>query len=187
VETAKERGPASFGNLLSSTQAPIARALRRRAARGSMQFAQFQPGQHFTTASYLVTEEAIIHFAKQFDRQPFHTDPVAARSSRWGGIIASGFHTCAITMRLITDAFLADSDSCGSPGIEYLKWPRPVRAGDEVHAIVSVLSVNPSRGGTLGVVRWEWRLLNQSQLPVLELVAVSLFGPFESTDHLIER
>jgi acyl dehydratase len=147
-----------------------------------MHFAEFEPGQQFTTASYVVSEEAIIAFATSFDPQPFHMDRAAAQSSRWSGLIASGFHTCAIAMRLIVDTILKNSDSCGSPGIEYVKWPRPLRAGDEVKAVVSVLSVNPSRGGTLGVVRWEWRLLNQSQQCVLELVAVSLFGPIAPAD-----
>jgi acyl dehydratase len=141
-----------------------------------VRFEEFKPGQQFTTNSYLVTEGAIIEFAKHFDPQPFHIDPAAAARSRWGGIIASGFHTCSIAMRLITDSLLKDSDSCGSPGIEYVKWPRPLRAGDEVYGLVSVLEVSRSRGGSLGVVRWKWLLFNQLQQAVLELVVVSLFG-----------
>jgi acyl dehydratase len=117
----------------------------------------------------------IIAFAKAYDPQSFHTDPERARSSRWQGIIASGWHTCAIAMRLVCDGPLRGSESIGSPGIARLAWPAPVRPGDELRLEAEVLEARPSRKGHLGVLRWRWRLLNQDDLTVLDLEATSLF------------
>ena len=117
----------------------------------------------------------IIAFAKAYDPQWFHTDPERARSSRWQGIIASGWYTCAIAMRLMCEGPLRDSESIGSPGIARLAWPAPVRPGDELRLEAEVLEARPSRKGHLGVLRWRWRLLNQEDLTVLDLEATSLF------------
>ena len=119
----------------------------------------------------------IVAFAQAYDPQWFHTDPERARSSRWQGIIASGWHTCAIAMRLICDGPLRESESIGSPGIARLEWPAPVRPGDELRLEAEVLEARPSRKGHLGVLRWRWRLLNQEDLTVLDLEATSLFEP----------
>jgi acyl dehydratase len=140
-----------------------------------MKFVEFKVGQVLEAGSYQLDESAIIEYATRYDPQPFHTDEEAAKNSQWRGIIASGFHTCAIAMRLIADSILCDSGSCGSPGLEFVKWPAPVYGGDTLRLKVHVLDVRNSKSGTYGVVRWRWQLVNQRDILVLELVATSLF------------
>lgn len=141
-----------------------------------MKFAEFKVGQVLEAGSYQLDEAAIIEYATRYDPQPFHIDREAAKNGQWRGIIASGFHTCAIAMRLIADSILRDSASCGSPGLEFVKWPAPVYGGDTLRLQVHVLDVRNSKSGTYGVVRWRWCLLNQRSQPVLELIATSLFA-----------
>jgi acyl dehydratase len=80
--------------------------------------------------AYEVTSEEIISFAEQYDPQPFHTDPESARNSMFGGLVASGWHTAAMTMRMLVDHYLSKSGAMGSPGLEGLRWTTPVRPGD---------------------------------------------------------
>jgi acyl dehydratase len=140
-----------------------------------VRFSEFHPGQVLRSGPIRVELSDIIAFAEAYDPQWFHTDPERARSSRWHGIIASGWHTCAIAMRLICEGPLRESESIGSPGIARLAWPAPVRPGDELRLEAEVLEARPSRKGHLGVLRWRWRLLNQEDLAVLDLEATSLF------------
>jgi len=140
-----------------------------------MKFSEFYVGQIIAAGPHTIDEASIIEFASRFDPQPFHVDKSRADKGRWNGLIASGFHTCSIAMRLVADAILNQSGSCGSPGLEYLKWPSPVRPGDALHLRVRVLEVGRSRSRNYGVVRWQWYLLNQHDSPVLDLVATSLF------------
>ena len=93
-------------------------------------FEDFVVGQTIPVGTRTVTEEEIIVFAKQFDPQPFHVDPEAAAKSMFGGIIASGWHTCGMIMRLMVDGFLNESTSLGSPGVDEVRWIKPVRGGD---------------------------------------------------------
>lgn len=92
-----------------------------------------------------VSEEDIVRFGSEFDPQPFHIDPEAARKSIFGGIVASGWHTCSITMRLLVDGLLSHSSSLGSPGIEQIRWVKPVRPGDTLHAVLTVQEVRMSQ------------------------------------------
>jgi acyl dehydratase len=140
-----------------------------------MKFAEFSVGQIIEVGSHQVNESDIVEFATRFDPQPFHVDKAAAAMSRWQGLIASGFHTVCIAMRLMVDFVLRDSASCGSPGLEYLKWTAPVRPGDTLSLKVHVLEVRRSRTGEYGVVRWQWRMFNHENQLVLDLVATSLF------------
>jgi acyl dehydratase len=140
-----------------------------------MRFKEFHAGQVLRLGPIRVEQSEIIAFAKAYDPQWFHTDPERARLSRWQGIIASGWHTCAIAMRLICEGPLRESDSIGSPGIAYLKWPAPVRPGDELRLEAEVLEARPSSKGHVGILRWRWRMLNQEDVTVLELEATSLF------------
>src|SRR6185437_8337145 len=115
-------------------------------------------------------------FARQYDPQWFHVDVERAEAGRWQGLIASGWQTCGIAMRLVVEGALRDSESFGSPGLDYLKWLAPVRPGDALRLVAEVLEVRRSeRQPTLGIVRWRWNLVNQDEAPVLELVATSLF------------
>ena len=129
-----------------------------------------------TTGTRTVTQEEIVAFAREHDPQWFHTDPQRAAQSRWRGLIASGWQTCCIAMRLAVDAFLTGSESFGSPGLQYLKWLAPVRPGDVLALHVEVLDKRRSdTQPTLGIVRWRWLMINQREEPVLDLTATSFF------------
>src|SRR5262245_22569506 len=121
-----------------------------------MKFAELCVGRILDLDPCTVTESDIIEFARRYDPQPFHTDVDAALGTRWQGLIASGFHTCSLAMRMVADHLLRESDSMGSPGLEYLRWPNPVRAGDVLHLRVEVLDTKISSSGRVGIVRWRW-------------------------------
>jgi acyl dehydratase len=141
-----------------------------------MTFDDFHPGQRLTYGPATISDSDILAFANAYDPQWFHADVERARAGRWKGLIASGWHTCSIAMRLVVDGALRGSESFGSPGLEYLKWLVPVRPGDELTVYAEVLDVRRSeRNATLGVLRWRWQLVNQAGAGVLELVATSLF------------
>jgi acyl dehydratase len=126
--------------------------------------------------AHTVTEAEILAFARQYDPQPFHTDPAAARASIFGGLIASGWHTCAIMMRLSVEAARRrQAVTTGSPGIDSCRWPTPVRPGDTVTAQSSVLETWPSRSKPIGFVRAKLVMSNQRGETVLELVGISMY------------
>ena len=139
-----------------------------------MKFAEFQVGQVLEAGPYAVSEAEILDFARQWDPQWFHTDVAAAEQGPFQGLIASGWHSCGIAMRLAADAFLAGSESYASPGLAYLKWLHPVRPGDQLRLKAEVLETRLSRNG-LGVLRWRGLLLNQAGTEVLDVEATSLF------------
>ncbi|WP_119153628.1 MaoC family dehydratase [Caldimonas tepidiphila] len=142
-----------------------------------MRFADFHEGQLIEAGPYAVSEEEVLAFARAYDPQWFHVDPeAAAERSRFGGLIASGWHTCGIAMRLATEAALHGSESFASPGLAYVKWPNPVRPGDALSLRATVLDVRRSRSQAgLGILRWRWQLFNQQGTEVLDLEATSLF------------
>jgi len=146
-----------------------------------MRFSEFQPNQVLEAGPYLVTEAEILAFAHAFDRQWFHTDAQAATRGRFSGLIASGWHTCAIAMRLITDTALHGSESFASPGVAYVKWPQPVRPGDQLLLRATVIETRRARSQpTLGILRWRWRLFKSGGEEVLDLEATSLFDLSQS-------
>jgi acyl dehydratase len=138
-------------------------------------FKEFSVGQVLDVGPVTVDADAIVAFASAYDPQPFHTDLALARQSRWKGLIASGWHTCTLAMRLMCDGPLKGSESMGSPGLSYLKWPAPVRPGDTLRLEAHVLEKGPSKSGRVGVLRWRWVLINQAGESVLDLEATSLF------------
>ena len=141
-----------------------------------MKFAEFHPGQVIEAGPYRVTEVELLQFAIAYDPQWFHTDAEAAAKGRFGGLIASGWQTCGIAMRLATDAALEGSESFASPGLAYVKWTHPVRPGDALRLRANVLETRVSqRQPTLGILRWRWQLFNQQGTQVLDLEATSLF------------
>ncbi len=140
-----------------------------------MRFEDFKAGMVIPGGRYTVTEEEIIEFARRYDPQWFHTDPERARDSRWKGLISSGWMTCAVAMRLAVDSVLAGSESIGSPGVEELKWLNPVRPGDVLELRMEVTESRVSRSGAVGIVKWRWNLTTGAGVPVLDLVATSLF------------
>ena len=129
----------------------------------------------FTAGRRSLSEQEIIEFASRYDPQWFHTDPRRAAASRWQGLIASGWHTCSIAMQLLVEHVLADSESIGSPGLEQVKWPNPLRPGDEVELSVEVLQTRVSSSGKMGIVRWRWLLTTLAGVQVLDLIGTSLF------------
>jgi acyl dehydratase len=140
-----------------------------------MRFEQIQTGMVINGGRRAVTEAEIIEFARRYDPQWFHVDPVRAQNSRWKGLIGSGWLTCSIAMELAVKSVLGDSQSIGSPGIEQLKWLNPVRPGDELELRLEVLETRLSRSGSVGIVKWRWVLTTQAAVPVLDLIATSLF------------
>ncbi len=141
-----------------------------------MKFAEFHPGQVIEAGPYPMSEAELLQFANAYDPQWFHTDAAAAAQGRFGGLIASGWQTCGIAMRLATDAALEGSESFASPGLAYVKWTHPVRPGDALRLRATVLETRVSqRQPTLGILRWRWQLFNQQGTQVLDLEATSLF------------
>jgi acyl dehydratase len=125
------------------------------------------------------SDGAAVHkdfFASEFDAQPMHLDEAAGKASILGGLSASGWHTCAMFMRLICDGFLLDSTSQGSPGIDYAKWKKPVLAGDTLTGKSTVLStrISKSRRG-IGFVAIRCELVNQRGEQVFELQNTGMF------------
>lgn len=136
-------------------------------------------GQRFVTSTYQVTEEQIIEFAKEFDAQPFHLDAEAAEDSFFQGLAASGWHTAAISMKLLTtsDGLSIDSGLIGVGG--ELSWPIPVRPNDTLHVETTIVDIQPSKSKPdRGRVKVENRTLNQHgetvQLFVVSLLVFSV-------------
>jgi acyl dehydratase len=107
-------------------------------------FEDFETGAELDCGSRRVTKEEIVAFAREFDPQPFHIDEAAAAKSPYGGVIASGWHSCAICMRMAVDAVLGDSASMGSPGVDKLRWLKPLRADTVVSAKLKLLDKKTS-------------------------------------------
>jgi acyl dehydratase len=125
--------------------------------------------------SIAVEEAEMINFARRFDPQPFHIDPEAAKQSIFGGLIASGWHTASLMMRLFVDHYLSHVASLGSPGVDELRWLRPVFPGDKLSMRVTVLEASLSRSKPdRGIVRSYIEVLNQSSEVVMTMKAVNL-------------
>jgi acyl dehydratase len=140
-------------------------------------FEDLLPGAVQEFGSITVSRDDIIAFARQFDPQPFHVDEAAARQSPFGGLIASGWHTTALCMRLVVDHFLgADSGSLGSPGVDEIRWLKPVRPGDTLRLRAEILEATPSRSRPdRGAVRSRYQVLNQADEVVMTMVGLGLF------------
>ena len=133
-----------------------------------MYFEDFEPGQRFSTASQVISQDDIIGFASQWDKQSFHLDPVAAESSIYGGLIASGFHTLLISFNLVVEAAIWTESSQGSPGMEDLRWLAPVRPGDTLTVDFEVVSKRKSTTRSdRGYVLWDHFTRNQDDVRVL--------------------
>jgi acyl dehydratase len=145
------------------------------ASGGDRCFEDFVPGSVRTFGTVLVKEQEIIEFARRYDPQVFHTDPVAARKTPYGGLVASGWHTAAMAMRLIVDHRLSQVASAGSPGVDELRWLKPVRPGDELSVRVTVLEARRSESKPeRGVVRSLVEVLNQDGAVVMSFKGVGL-------------
>jgi acyl dehydratase len=132
----------------------------------------FAVGQIFRSASLRVTEADIKAFAEKFDPQPFHLDDASARATLFGGLAASGWHTAALTMRLLVDGGAPIAGGIIGAGTDELRWPRPVRPGDELTVESEVLEIRPSRSRPMqGLVKMRTTTRNQNGEPVQVLVA----------------
>jgi len=141
-----------------------------------MKFAEFHIGQQIEIGPYQVSQAEIIEFAERYDPQWFHTDPSSAAQGPFEGLIASGWHSCGIAMRMVADQVLQGSESYASPGLKYLKWLYPVRPGDSLSLQLTVTEVRrSSKQPDLGILEWRWLLRNQRSIDVLDLEATSLF------------
>lgn len=141
-----------------------------------MRFADFREGMVGEAGPIRITEQEILEFATRYDPQWFHTDPQASATGPYGGLIASGWQTCSLAMRLSVDTFLEGSESFGSPGLSYLKWLAPVKPNDALTLKATVLEKRvSSKNPKLGVLRWRWQVRNQLGIEVLDLEATSLF------------
>lgn len=130
----------------------------------------FVVGDRVTTASATLSEDDITSFAKLYDPQPMHTDPVAAKDSALGGLVASGWQTTAIVMRLLIEAQTMGGGPMLGLGVDDLRWPTPVRPGDAIHVQLEVMAVTPSQSKpTHGVVRTHVTAENQNGERVLSM------------------
>jgi len=165
-------GPAGSTRTLSDSDftAPI----------GDRYFEDYTPGAVYEYGSITVSEAEILDFARAFDPQPIHADPAAAARGPFGGLIASGWHTTSVMMRLFADHYLSRVASLASPGIDEIRWPAPVRPGDRLRLRVTVAETRRSRSKPdRGLVRSYAELINQDGVTVLTLSAMNLLGARE--------
>ena len=124
-----------------------------------------------------VSQPDIIEFARRYDPQPMHLDPSAASFTIYRGLIASGWHTGALFMRLLVRNLIAHTTSLGSPGMEELRWPAPVRPGDTLSGQVEVLEMRASSSRpNMGIVRWRGEMRNQVGQLVMTAIGTNFFG-----------
>ncbi len=136
----------------------------------------FVPGTVREFGGVTVTREAVIAFARDFDPQPFRLDDAAAEASLFGRLAASGWHTCAIAMRMMCDDYLLDSSSLGSPGLDSLRWVKPVYPGDTLRGRLEVLEARPMASRPdVGLVRSQWVVTNQRGETVLTMEGWGMF------------
>jgi acyl dehydratase len=140
-----------------------------------MYLEDFKVGDEFRSPGITLTEAQIIDFALTFDPQPIHVDVTAAAAGPFGGLIASGFHTAALSFRLFWQTGVLHDSSLGSPGLDELRWLKPVRPGDTLRVVVTVMDVRRSTSKPdRGTVKMAYTTLNQRGEPVMTLAGVQL-------------
>ncbi|WP_321392977.1 MaoC family dehydratase [Emcibacter sp.] len=145
----------------------------------------FQVGQTDEFGDYLITREEILEFAGKYDPQPFHTDEDYAQKMHFGALIASGWMTCSVMMRMFCDHFLNNSAGAGAPGVDELRWKKPVFAGDHLRCRTEVLEVIPSKSRPyLGTVKTKVEVLNQKDEIVLSLITIAMFLNREAAEQM---
>src|SRR6266550_1233920 len=139
-------------------------------------FEDFHVGEIIDLGSVQVNQADIIGFAQQYDPQPMHVNPDAASFTIYGGLIASGWHTGALFMSLLVRNLIAQTSSLGSPGMEELNWPAPVRPADTLTGQIEVLAIRLSNSRPMGIVRWRGHLRNQHDQLVMTAIGTNFFG-----------
>jgi acyl dehydratase len=123
-----------------------------------------------------LSKEDIVRFAREYDPQPFHVDEEAAKKSVFGGLIASGWQTCGLAMRMMCDAYLLDAASAGSPGVENIRWLLPVRPGDTLRVRLTVLEARVLQSKPhIGLLRNKWEMFNQKDEQVMHMEGYGMF------------
>ena len=139
-------------------------------------FEDFPVGMTVEIPGPVLTTESILEYARRYDPQPFHVDEEAAKQSVYGGLIASGWHTVSLAMRMICDAYLLDAASLGSPGVNEVRWLKPVRPGDSIRLRMTVLEAKPSASKPdRGTVLHRWEVLNQNGETVMTMEGYGMF------------
>jgi len=137
----------------------------------------FQPGAVAVYGPRLVTREEIVAFAAEFDPQPMHLDEAAASATMLGGLGASGWHTCCLLMRIIADGFVLDSSSMGSPGIDEVRWLKPLRPGTRIRVRARVVETRASKSRPdMGLVKFAYELIDGADTPLMSLTTTQMFG-----------
>jgi acyl dehydratase len=140
-------------------------------------FEDYHAGDVYEFGTTSISEHEIIEFARRYDPQSFHLDPAKASASQFGGIVASGWHTISLAMRLYVDHYLSRVASLASPGVDEIRWPKPVRPGDELRIRITVLEARPSRSKPeRGIVRARVDVINQKNDLVLSMIVMSILG-----------
>ena len=137
-------------------------------------FEDFSPGEVTEFGDYLVTEEEILEYARRYDPQPFHVDREAAAESMFGGLIASGWMTGSIMMRLLVEHFISPISGMGSPGVDEVRWPKPVRAGDRLSVRITTIEAKRSQSKPdRGIIQVQQEMINQHGDTVMSLRGTS--------------
>lgn len=138
-------------------------------------FEDFAPGQVYETMGLTLTDESVIRFALEYDFQPFHVDKVAAKESMFGGLIASGIQTLALSFRLCNQAQLFAGNAIAGIGMDDVRFLRPVHAGDTIHAVVTILETRLSGSHPAGgIVKWQIRTVNQDGQDVFKATLINI-------------
>lgn len=137
-------------------------------------FEDYVPGRTVDCGSFSVSEAEIIAFARQYDPQPFHTDPEAAAAGPFGGLIASGWQTTSLMMRLLVERFVSPESGLGAAGVDEIRWPRPVRPGDTLRVRATVLEARRSNSKPdRGIIRSLAEVTNQNGETVMRVTAIN--------------
>jgi acyl dehydratase len=137
----------------------------------------FQPGAVTVYGPRLVTREEIVAFAAEFDPQPMHLDEAAASATLLGGLGASGWHICCLLMRIIADGFILDSSSMGGPGVDEVRWLKPLRPGTSIRVRTTVLDTRASGSRPeMGLVKFLFEVIDQTDVTLTTLSTTLMFG-----------
>jgi acyl dehydratase len=147
------------------------------ASKPKLYWDDFPVGETVEFGNHRITAEAIVAFATEFDPQPFHLDDEAARTTLLGGLAASGWHTCAIMMKMLCDGYVLHSASMGGPGMDEVRWLKPVRPGDVLRIRRTCIEARISRSRpAMGLTRFTWDMVNQAGDQVMTATGTNMFA-----------
>jgi acyl dehydratase len=147
------------------------------AAMSKLHWEDFKPGAVAVYGPRLVTREEIVAFSAEFDPQPMHLDERAGSASMLGGLGASGWHSCCLLMRIIADGFILDSSSMGAPGIEEVRWLKPLRPGTSIRVRATVLESRPSKSRPdMGLTKFRYEVFDEAENCLTTMVTTAMLG-----------